>query len=502
MNRSVPALAAAFVIALAAAPAHGHGRLINFTIDLGGSIPVGDTGLKETTFEQYPYWADACNVENDPRYDDPGLSPGPGYNGYIAICNPVSGGFNYSISMDLNLPFPIGLGVGYASSIFARYEDPLYRPEEGGGPNRGEKNPYIAHFIFFQVKLRLLDMARKKYKMKWGSLDLDVAKIGYGSLYGGHGFIQLSYGLSYMYPFGRTFQMGVYFAMNHLFALDKRRTVGQIPWGPTEDDRTGYITAFEGDKNEMWMSFGMRMAIGFADWGKKKKEPGEVIESDSEYAEQMKLMDQDGDGLSDYSEMMLGTDSTKRDTDGDTIPDGIEDANVNGIRDPGETNPAMFDTDVGGVNDGWELSNGYDPLNPDDDDRDLDGVLDDKDVCPGTPSGSEVGAAGCPTLTESVILDQVTFVEGTAELNPEAYTQLDQYAMILLQDPELEIVILVFGPPSGNKNKIKKNTEAQAEAIKDYLVMRGLDEARIVVSGEGKAPDGPKVELQPIIPLF
>jgi outer membrane protein OmpA-like peptidoglycan-associated protein len=101
-----------------------------------------------------------------------------------------------------------------------------------------------------------------------------------------------------------------------------------------------------------------------------------------------------------------------------------------------------------------------------------------------------------------VILDQVTFVEGTAELNPEAYTQLDQYAMILLQDPELEIVILVFGPPSGNKKKIKKTTEAQADAIKDYLVMRGLDEARIVVSGEGKAPDGPKVELQPIIPLF
>ena len=71
-----------------------------------------------------------------------------------------------------------------------------------------------------------------------------------------------------------------------------------------------------------------------------------------------------------------------------------------------------------------------------------------------------------------------------------------------LQDPSLEVVILVFGPPSGNKKKVAKLTEDQADTIKDYLVMRGMDEAHIVVSGEGKAADGPKVELQPIIPLF
>jgi outer membrane protein OmpA-like peptidoglycan-associated protein len=249
----------------------------------------------------------------------------------------------------------------------------------------------------------------------------------------------------------------------------------------------------------------MRMALGFGTWkakGEKKEDEFGEGGGGSEYAEQMKLMDQDGDGLSDYAEMMLGTDATKRDSDGDTIPDGIEDANVNGVRDPGETNPAMWDSDMGGVNDGWELQNGYDPMNPDDDDRDTDGVLDDQDSCPGTEPGAEVGDAGCPTLTESVILDQVTFVEGTAELNPEAYTQLDQYAMILLQDPALEVVILVFGPPSGNKNKVKKMTEDQATAIKDYLIMRGLAEERLVVSGEGKSSDGPKVELQPIIPLF
>ena len=502
MRRRVPALAVMFAIALAAPAAYGHGRLVNFTIDIGGSVPFPGSGLKETTFKQYPYWADSCNPENDPRYDEPDLSPGPGYNGYLAICNPVSGGFNYAITMDFDLK-SFGLGLGYASSIFSRFEDPLYRPEEGGGPNNGDKNPYIAHHIFLVTKLRLLDLARAKYKKKWGSLDLEL-RWGYGGLYGSHSFFQMSQGLSYMFALGNVFQLGFYLAFNEAIAFAKRKVTGQIPWGPTGDGRTGVITAFEGDKNEVWMSFGMRMAVGFADLGKKKEKPDDEFgdTGDSEYAEQMKIMDQDGDGLSDYAEMMLGTDPTKRDSDGDTIPDGIEDANVNGVRDPGETNPAMYDTDVGGVNDGWEIQNGYDPLNPDDDDRDLDGILDDVDACPGTPPGSEVGTAGCPTLTESVILDQVTFVEGTSELNPEAYTQLDQYAMILLQDTSLEVVILVFGPPSGNKKKIQKNTEDQAETIKDYLVMRGLEEARIVVSGEGKASDGPKVELQPIIPLF
>jgi outer membrane protein OmpA-like peptidoglycan-associated protein len=484
------ALASAIVVALAAAPAWGHGRMINFNVNIGTAIPFANSGLKETTFKQYPDWARSCN----PGYDAGGYV-------YVALCNPATAGFHTGITMDVGLPFGMGIGSGYKLTAFFRAEDPLYPPHEGGAANDGDTSPYISHEITaLFLKLRLLDFS-KKYKKKWGSLDLDLTLAGFGLLYGGSWYYQLSQGLSYMFAVGNVFQIGVFLALTEGIALNKRVEGTGYAW--TEDGQSGVIEGFTGDKNEIWISMGVRMALGFGDFGKKKKKgPDEFGESESEYAETMKLMDSDGDGLSDYAEMMLGTNAQKRDSDGDTIPDGIEDANVNGVRDPGETNPAMFDTDVGGVNDGWEVSNGYDPLNPDDDDRDLDGVLDDQDACPGSLPGSEVGSAGCETLTESVVLDQVTFVEGTAELNPEAYTQLDQYAMILLQDPDLEVVIIVFGPPKGNKNKIKKNTEDQAEAIKEYLIMRGLAEERIVVSGEGKAPDGPKVELQPIIPLF
>jgi len=385
--------------------------------------------------------------------------------------------------------------------VFARMADPLYTPAEGSGENKGDSSPYINHNIFALIKLRFLDMA-KNYKMKWGSFDLEL-RLGYGGLYGSEPFFQLSEMLSYMFAAGKVFQIGFYLAFTEGVALTKRKVGGYISWGPTTDGRSGQIAIIEGDKNEFWLSFGLRMALGFGGKGKRQKKVDEDLgQGESDYAEQMKIMDSDGDGLSNYAEMMLGTDSTNKDSDGDTLPDGVEDANRNGARDAGETNPGMADTDVGGVNDGWEVTNGYDPFDPEDDDRDLDGVMDDVDACPGTPQGSEVGTSGCPTLTESVVLEQVTFVEGTSELNPEAYSQLDQYAMILMQDPGLEVVILVFGPPGGKAKKVKQETEDQAIAIRDYLVMRGVDEARITISGEGKAPDGPKVELQPIIPMF
>jgi hypothetical protein len=50
-------------------------------------------------------------------------------------------------------------------------------------------------------------------------------------------------------------------------------------------------------------------------------------------------MDSDNDGLSDLLEGKMCTDIYNPDTDGDGIIDGDEDANHNGVIDPGETNP-------------------------------------------------------------------------------------------------------------------------------------------------------------------
>ncbi len=102
------------------------------------------------------------------------------------------------------------------------------------------------------------------------------------------------------------------------------------------------------------------------------------------------VRDSDGDGIPDSIERASQysdgpTDPHDPDTDDDGLLDGQEDANRNGHRDGnnptdrnsdwrdgGETDPTVRDTDRGGMNDRDEIWFGRDPLNPQDDQIDVD----------------------------------------------------------------------------------------------------------------------------------
>lgn len=73
------------------------------------------------------------------------------------------------------------------------------------------------------------------------------------------------------------------------------------------------------------------------------------------------LLDPDVDGLSNRSEVTLGTNLRNADTDGDTIKDGEE---VVAGADGFITNPLLADTDGDGVRDPLEIASGSDPTNP------------------------------------------------------------------------------------------------------------------------------------------
>jgi len=66
-------------------------------------------------------------------------------------------------------------------------------------------------------------------------------------------------------------------------------------------------------------------------------------------------VDSDGDGLPDGLEDSYCTLTLDADTDDDGILDGVEDANHNGLMDSGETDPCDLDTDGDGIQDGTEL---------------------------------------------------------------------------------------------------------------------------------------------------
>lgn len=70
-----------------------------------------------------------------------------------------------------------------------------------------------------------------------------------------------------------------------------------------------------------------------------------------------------GDGVVDSAEYYV-LDLMQFDTDGDGLPDLVEDANANGVMDGGETGARVVDSDGDGFGDGTEIVAGTDPLDP------------------------------------------------------------------------------------------------------------------------------------------
>jgi len=89
------------------------------------------------------------------------------------------------------------------------------------------------------------------------------------------------------------------------------------------------------------------------------------------------------------------------DSDGDDIPDWIEDPNDNGVVDPGETDPNDDDSDDDGITDGNEDADHdgivdpgeTDPSNPD---SDGDGLQDGTEIGLSQPQGNDTGAGFVP----------------------------------------------------------------------------------------------------------
>jgi outer membrane protein OmpA-like peptidoglycan-associated protein len=222
--------------------------------------------------------------------------------------------------------------------------------------------------------------------------------------------------------------------------------------------------------------------------------------------------DSDGDNIPDgidrcpdtQAGVLVDPSGCARDSDGDSIPDGLD---------------RCSDTPRGATVDALGCSG----------DEDADGVLDGLDRCPRSPAGatvnnmgcaagqSPVGAAPAPTPRPAQprpaqparaaprdttalraparapgagkivagVIPGVSFAERTARLRPDSYVPLDSIADILLADSTIRVEIAAHTDNSMPSAAAQHLTNLQAEAVRTYLVTKGVRFQQVIPQGYG-----------------
>jgi OOP family OmpA-OmpF porin len=139
-----------------------------------------------------------------------------------------------------------------------------------------------------------------------------------------------------------------------------------------------------------------------------------------------------------------------------------------------------------------------------DSDADQDGVSDDADRCPTTKEtiNGIQDDDGCPDAGERrvvfddgefVVLDTIRFNTGSADVHPSAHSLLDQVALTLRANPEIQhIRIEGHTDDTGPRAFNMQLSEERAHAVRRYLILRGVNPLRLRVRSYG--PDRPKEE--------
>ncbi len=173
-------------------------------------------------------------------------------------------------------------------------------------------------------------------------------------------------------------------------------------------------------------------------------------------------LDSDGDGVYDYM---------------DKCPDTPRAVRVNEVGCP-------FDSDHDGVQDymdqcpdtpiGVHVNSKGCPF-----DSDGDGVFDYKDKCPGTPKGVPVNEVGC------WVLKGLNFDTAKWDIKPRYYPMLDKVVTILKNNPDMELEIQGHTDNVGSAKYNMKLSQKRAEAVRQYLIQRGIVPSRLKAVGYG-----------------
>ena len=214
--------------------------------------------------------------------------------------------------------------------------------------------------------------------------------------------------------------------------------------------------------------------------------------------------DSDGDGVFDNLDKCpneIGVASNngcpQSDRDGDGVPDAIDRCpDVSGIAGNSGC-PVKADSDNDGVPDDEDkcptlsglISNNGCPAA--DQDSDGDGIVDRLDKCPNKAGVSS--RSGCPELSVDTrrifeeALTGINFESSRATIRLTSYDILNEVEGVMIRNPNYHLEIVGHTDSQGDDAANQKLSENRAEAVKMFLVNKGVQAHRITAIGFGES---------------
>ncbi|MDP1785378.1 MAG: OmpA family protein [Sulfuricurvum sp.] len=115
-------------------------------------------------------------------------------------------------------------------------------------------------------------------------------------------------------------------------------------------------------------------------------------------------------------------------------------------------------------------------------DSDKDGVYDDADLCPNTPTCFTVDKDGCPIKATL----HVNFAIDSNKIDSTGTSEVNGYSQFLKENPAYKVNIIGYTDSTGTEKHNQKLSERRAEAVKATLIEQGVAADRLTTMGEGE----------------